>query len=180
MWLLNSELIHKIYPRFWDQFYEYTEIQRAQENNLKIFNEETEKMLYNQFISTADEIGISQFEYILHIQPKTTDSLESRRERVAARWKVEPPFTENFVKKWLDEYIGIGNWEYLKDYPHFNFTITTYNTDSIQNYEIDNFIFKVKPANMIYNRKAIVFNPAGSKQFGYVKSAVRTKYPWVG
>ena len=45
-----------------------------------------DRVLYNRFIETADEYGISRYEQMLNIHPVAEDTLESRRSRVRSMW----------------------------------------------------------------------------------------------
>ena len=59
-----------------------------------------DKVLYNHFICTADEYGISRYEKILGIRPTEDDNLESRRSRVQIQWVNLVPYTmRTFVQK---------------------------------------------------------------------------------
>lgn len=50
-------------------------------------------VLYNRFIETADEYGISRYESMLGLHPTSEDTLESRRSRVRSVWFNTVPYT---------------------------------------------------------------------------------------
>lgn len=52
-----------------------------------------DKILYNHFISTADESGIARLEHILGIFPTEEDDIESRRVKVQTHWINKLPYT---------------------------------------------------------------------------------------
>lgn len=52
-----------------------------------------DRILYNHFISTADEYGIARFEKLLGLYPTEEDDLESRRMKVQSRWVNKIPYT---------------------------------------------------------------------------------------
>lgn len=52
-----------------------------------------DRVLNNEFITTADEYGIGRFEQMLNIPPSREDSLETRRTRVLSRWFTTLPYT---------------------------------------------------------------------------------------
>ena len=54
----------------------------AENPEFRLIWEASDRVLYNEFIATADEYGISRFEKILNILPSKEDTLESRRARV--------------------------------------------------------------------------------------------------
>lgn len=63
----------------------------------------TDKVLKNEFITSADEYGIAEFEKILHILPSVNDTLEVRRARVQAGWFAALPYTwRMFVQKIME------------------------------------------------------------------------------
>ena len=66
---------------------------QAENPEFRLVWEGADKVLYNEFILTADESGISRFEKILGILPLNEDTLESRRARVQSRWFNEIPYT---------------------------------------------------------------------------------------
>lgn len=61
-------------------------------------------------INSSTEYGISRRENILGIKPLSTDTLEDRRFRVAAKWNDTYPYTLQNLKKRLDELVGKGNY----------------------------------------------------------------------
>jgi len=183
MWLLNTDYMDKIYPAFYREYVDYTEIQKAQKYNLDIFMDELQKIFYNNYIPYADETGISQFEYILKIIPKPEETLEFRRSRVATRWGFTPPYTENAIKQWLDWFLGVDKWEYVKDYPNFAFRIISYSGDGKKDEELDYTMLRIKPCNMLYSRASISDGsnaPAESFQYGTSQKVISSFAPWVG
>lgn len=68
-----------------------------------------DRALKNEFISTADEYGISRFEKILHILPSRDDTLEIRRARVQTKWFTTLPYT---WKMFVQKVIGICGTDY--------------------------------------------------------------------
>lgn len=52
-----------------------------------------DRVLYNEFLATADEYGISRFEKLLGILPLSGDTLEARRLRVQSKWFLALPYT---------------------------------------------------------------------------------------
>ena len=73
-------------PEFMQQYKEPVATLDAENPEFVLLWKNAEKILYNRFISTADEYGISRFESLLGIYPARTDSIEVRRQRVLLRW----------------------------------------------------------------------------------------------
>ena len=67
--------------------------------------------LGDQFLVSAADYGISRWERILRIFPKDTDGLEMRRARVLSKLRLQPPYTLPWLRNWLDELCGDGNYE---------------------------------------------------------------------
>ena len=80
-------------PPFLAEFKEIAVTLEAENPEFVLVWNAAERVLYNEFIETADEYGISRFEKILNILPSKEDTLESRRARVQARWFNTIPYT---------------------------------------------------------------------------------------
>jgi len=66
--------------------------------------------LENQFLLSATDYGISRWERILQIFPKDTDGLEMRRARVLSILRLKLPYTMRWLRNWLTELCGAGNF----------------------------------------------------------------------
>lgn len=93
-------------PPFMQEYKEPVEALEAENPEFDIVWNAMHRILYNRFISTADEYGISRFEKILHIYPNKTDTLELRRMRVQNRWSNSIPYTMRVLAKKLIELLG--------------------------------------------------------------------------
>lgn len=80
-------------PPFMQTYKEPAAALEAEQPEFQLVWEAADKILYNRFISTADEYGISRFEKILGIYPSGEDTIESRRFRVQSRWFTKIPYT---------------------------------------------------------------------------------------
>ena len=69
----------------------------------------------DQFISDANENGVSRMEKIMKIVPKATDTLDSRKFTLLTRTSEQPPFTITALKKQLETLCGEGNYEVTRD-----------------------------------------------------------------
>lgn len=69
--------------------------------------DEIEKAFNNSFIFTTDKQGITLFEKMMKIYPKSTDTLQERQNRVFAKWNAVLPYTW----RWLGEHLAA----YFKD-----------------------------------------------------------------
>ena len=73
-------------PPFMQNYKETVAALEAENPEFAIIWKATDKVLYNHFISKADEYGLSRFEKLLGIFPTSDDTLESRRSRVQSKW----------------------------------------------------------------------------------------------
>ncbi len=80
-------------PAFMQKYKEPAAALAAEDSEFSIAWSEADRILYNHFISTADEYGIARFEKMLGIFPTEADDLESRRMKVQARWVNKIPYT---------------------------------------------------------------------------------------
>jgi hypothetical protein len=87
-------------PPFMKEYKEPVKALEAENPEFEIIWNATDRVLYNHFITTADEYGISRFESLLGIYPLPDDTLESRRSRVASKWFNKIPYT---LKKLLQK-----------------------------------------------------------------------------
>ena len=87
------DLVDYYLPPFMQKYEEPVAALKAEEPEFNLIWNATDRVLYNHFISTADEYGISRFEKLLKIYPSSDDTLESRRERVRSRWFKNIPYT---------------------------------------------------------------------------------------
>ena len=80
-------------PPFMQKYEEPVAALNAEEPEFVIVWKAVDRILYNHFVSTADEYGISRFEKMLGIYPSAEDTLESRRARVHSKWFNSVPYT---------------------------------------------------------------------------------------
>lgn len=80
-------------PEFMGSYRESEEALRAENPEFTLVWSAADGILYNHFISTADEYGIGRFEKLLKICPEPEDTLEGRRNRVQNRWINIMPYT---------------------------------------------------------------------------------------
>ena len=82
-----------------------------------------DRVLYNRFIETADEYGISRYESMLGITPSSQDTLESRRSRVRSLWFNTIPYTLKTLIRKMITLCGEGNFEIRNDF-EVGYTLT--------------------------------------------------------
>jgi hypothetical protein len=80
-------------PPFMQNYKESVTALEAENPDFLIVWKATDRVLYNHFIATSDNYGISRFEKLLNIYPSSEDTLESRRSRVQSKWFNTIPYT---------------------------------------------------------------------------------------
>ena len=118
--------------------------------------EAKDRVLYNRFIETADEYGISRYEKMLNILPSEEDTLESRRIRVRNAWFNQIPYNLKVLTSKLIVLCGEDNFTISNTFGE-NYTLTI-NTDMElfgQVDELDQIIETIIPSNIYVNAQNI-------------------------
>lgn len=77
------------------------------------------QILANQFVQTADAIGIERFEKMLGITAILTDDLETRRQRILSKMAVSSVFTYRVLENNLKEMCDNGEFTITSDLDNF-------------------------------------------------------------
>lgn len=88
-------------PDFMQQYREIQAIFDIENVDLTILWNEIRRSFDNGFIFSTDTLGISKFEKMMGIYPKSTDSLRDRQLRVYIKWNATLPYTW----RWLEEFL---------------------------------------------------------------------------
>lgn len=80
-------------PQFVQKYREIQHIMKAENPEYTLVWNSADRVLYNTFIATADEYGISRYEKNLGLFPAENDTLEQRRKNVQIRWMNTLPYT---------------------------------------------------------------------------------------
>ena len=141
---------------------EAQEIKKVLEYFKGTLEEELEKLRKNQYLLTADEVGIAQAEQDFEIIPDLeNEDLEERRKRVILRNSTKPPYTFRYLKSMLDEIFGAGNYEFKRDIAARSISVETAVKNAFLFTEISLMINKLKPANMIYLNSPFLVHEIG-------------------
>lgn len=162
-------------PPFLREYREFNEIANAEEPEFDGLSEKALRVLKNQFIETADEDGIAEFEKMLGILPSKSDSLASRRARVFSRWFTELPYT---LKAFLHKLSGLseyGNIAVSVDFDRYLIAIDTDFEYYGQTDEIERLVDLMFPCNIIAELKNTVrLSADGEYKFGGAVSFTET------
>lgn len=136
-------------PPFVAEYKEINATLTAENPEFEIAWDAANRVLYNEFIATADEYGISRFEKILNIFPSVEDTLESRRARVAARWFTSIPYTEKVFLEKLITLCGENNFTLTKAYENYRIELEVDLELFGQVEELERIIDTMLPCNMV-------------------------------
>lgn len=128
----------------------------------------TNRVLYNHFISTADEYGISRFEKMLGIVATSEDTLESRRSRVQSKWFNAIPYTMTVLLQKLTVLCGDTDFVLSNNFTEgYTLTIDTDLELFGQVEELEYIINSMIPENiMVISKNSIPCNSQGTVLFG--------------
>ena len=129
----------------------------AEDSILDTAEAEKKNVENNQFVLTANEYGIEQYENMLGIIPNpSTETLQFRRDRIINRLSMTPPFTFRFLKKKLDEIIGDGRWKAYIDFSTYTLYVESSASNQIWFEEIIITMSNLKPANIVFINQPLI------------------------
>lgn len=144
-------------PPFMMEYEEPVAALEAENQEFHIIWKAVDRVLYNRFIATADEYGISRFEQLLGIYPAAEDSLEDRRTRVQSQWFQTIPYTMRVLIKNLfilckgNDFVVAGDFK--TGYTlHIGTKLETFS----QIEELNNLIRTIIPCNIEVDSKNVV------------------------
>ncbi|WP_196029374.1 putative phage tail protein [Longicatena caecimuris] len=88
-------------PPVVQDFEEIKQIMNTESAEFNLLVKEYHNLLCDQFVHEATENGLSRWERILKINPKPTDTLESRRWEILNRLNIKIPYTFKMLKNKL-------------------------------------------------------------------------------
>lgn len=157
-------------PPYMANFKEIAVTLEAENPEFTLVWKATDRLLYNEFIETADEYGISRFENILGILPSSEDTLDSRRARVQARWFDTIPYTlRAFIAK-LAALSGDNDFTVTKYYDYYRVDLLTQLEMFGQVDELKHMIENMFPCNIIVKSRNII--PCDSNGFAFIAGGV--------
>lgn len=142
-------MVEILEQHYYDDPLEAKYIRQALQRLLDGFFYELERLKINQYILTADELGIAQLEKQFDIIPDlSTEDLAFRRQRLLNRNTTKPPFTLEYLEDKLAELITDGSHKVVMDYPKYALDVEI-GLDNAQLYnEIALTVDTIKPANI--------------------------------
>lgn len=144
-------------PSYMQSYKEPVAALEAENPEFNIVWKATDRVLYNRFISTADEYGISRFEKILGIYPSEGDSLEDRRSRVQTKWFNRLPYTMQVLLEKVTTLCHDTDFSFSYNF-HVGYTInlTTSLSSQGQLEEMKNIIETIIPCNIVVDHQNLL------------------------
>lgn len=144
-------------PQIYKGFTEMEDLIAVEDNILDAAENEKKNLEDNQYVLTANEYGIEQYEDMLDIIPNpAVETLQFRRDRVINRLSMTPPFTFRFLKKKLDEIIGVGKWKAYIDFSTYTLYVESSANNQIWFEEILITMTNLKPANIVFINQPLI------------------------
>lgn len=144
-------------PQIYKGFTEMEDLIAVEDNILDEAENEKKNLEDNQYVLTANEYGIEQYEDMLDIIPNpAVETLQFRRDRIINRLSMTPPFTFRFLKKKLDEIIGVGKWKAYIDFSTYTLYVESSANNQIWFEEILITMTNLKPANIVFINQPLI------------------------
>lgn len=129
---------------------DYQQIGLAVDSYTDTLFEELEQINKNRNILTADEDTIKMYEEILAIIPQADATLEERRYAIWLRMTSKIPYTEQWLRHWLNNLLGKDNYALVFDYANYSFTLKITLSDSKNFESIVTMLDTIVPAHINY------------------------------
>lgn len=142
------------FPSIYKNFKEIDELIVGEDTLFTVAAAELDRLRANQFVNTAYEEALFEYEKMLGIYATSSETLSFRRDRILNRLKNRPPFSLPFLRQKLNEIIGVDAYTISMDYATYTLTIESAATDQSWFHEIAVTINRIKPVNIIYVSKA--------------------------
>ena len=155
-------------PPYMQSYKEPVAALEAENPEFDVIWKATDGVLYNRFISTADEYGISRFEKLLGIYPTADDTLESRRSRVQSKWFNRIPYTMRVLLQKLTVLCGDTDFTMTHNFNEgYTLTLETDLEMYGQVEELEYIINSMIPDNIVViSQNSIPCNIKGAVLFG--------------
>lgn len=136
-------------PQFMQQYKEPVSALKAKEPECTTAWEAADRILYNHFISTADEYGIGRFEKMLGIRPSHEDTLETRRWQVQLKWSAMVSYTLPRLREFLISVLG-GDGFLLEASDEYYLELTLFNKSDEVYRTITTTLQEWLPVNIVF------------------------------
>ncbi|WP_074438609.1 YmfQ family protein [Clostridioides difficile] len=159
---------------------EYEKIFNADNKEIKTLNDKLDDVLNDQFLENLTISGVKRWEKIMSIVPKSNESLEDRRFRIFSKYISKLPYSERFLRNWLDSIVGEGNYELTVNNATYNIHLESDARNQDWFNEVHSFVSNIKPCNMTLDYTRVLVSKDNGMYFGAttVTGHEITIYPW--
>ncbi len=138
-------------PPFLKDYEEFDALITAEEPEFQNLVGNQIDLLNNLFILTADSVGLKRFEKILNMYPGTSETLDTRREKVLSRWFANDTFKLDMLYSRLVTLQGNDDVDIYWDEDDCYFLHIIISLDSVDKIRsADAIIEQMLPANIAY------------------------------
>lgn len=149
-------LIHYL-PQYMQEYSEIQKIMEAEQPEINLMWQDVNKVWANQFLLDATIDGVERWENMLHILPKSTDTLDERKFRILSLWNQELPYTYRKLEEILTTLCGAEGYSIVLDTDNYYIQVILA-LDNISNVEaVENLLHKMIPVNMT-SEVSIMYN----------------------
>jgi len=141
--------IYSYFPPVVAETKEIKHISNALTNEFKRLQRARDETYKNQYVSTLEPSGCKRWETMLNIPSKQTDSLETRRMRIASQIVSEIPYTKETLKSILTNICGDTGYFLEIDHSKLTIVVKLEITVKEQQKIVESTLEKIIPANMI-------------------------------
>ncbi|MCC0671535.1 YmfQ family protein [Clostridioides sp. ES-S-0145-01] len=159
---------------------EYEKIFNADNKEIKTLNDKLDDVLNDQFLENLTISGVKRWEKIMSIVPKSNESLEDRRFRIFSKYISKLPYSERFLRNWLDSIVGEGNYELTVNNATYNIHLESDARNQDWFNEVHSFVSNIKPCNMTLDYTRVLVSKDNGMYFGAttITGHEITIYPW--
>lgn len=138
-------------PTVFSQFREFLAITESEQPQVEELYKNTNRVLDEQFINTAENYGLSRWERILGITTKSSETNEERRFRILVFMVSQLPYTQRALENRLRQLCGEDGFSVEIDVGNFTVKVLVA-LEAGSSYDvIKKLLDKMVPANMYIN-----------------------------
>ncbi|WP_236873786.1 baseplate J/gp47 family protein, partial [Clostridioides difficile] len=138
----------------------------AENKEIKTLHEKLNDLSSDQFLEDLTPSGIKRWEKIMSINPKSNETLEDRRFRIFSKYISKLPYSERFLRNWLDNVVGEGNYELTINNATYNIHLESDARNQDWFEEVHSFVSNIKPCNMTLDYTRVLISKDNYMNFG--------------
>lgn len=128
---------------------EYVEVANIENPVLNAMWKNVENIINNRFIATSNEEGLSRREKMLHMNVPSTETIETRRFGLMARYQEQAPYTNKVIRQLLDSLLGEGRYTFERNTAEKWIKVRLELTVKGQFEAVEMMLERVSPQNMV-------------------------------